>query len=458
MAKHLIVHENLLIVGVCDANFKLFALNWLESLKRVSLLDYVRLVCLDDELYDSIDFPGKMRIPEIEVTKHEHLFHAKVHAAHHFLKQGYDVLIVDMDVVFLKDPLPAILPLIDQYDVIGQDTKMPTPGEPVNTGFYFLKCCEATVNLTDLSNDDDLIEIMGYEDQKILNYKLINQNVRFMTLDQSEFPTGRYLRIAEPKNAYIIHFSCCGPHKIRAMRQYNCWFMDKTADEGVRIGIQRTQRERRRRALLKRGGRPRRRRRPVLQTALIPGAPPLATIPQSNANLRWELIVEAAELADLNVARYAEIGVFRGGNFKYILRRYPIAQHYLIDPWDAYEEYVQSKTAMGIPHEKGLYEKAYAIVMRMFGNRDNVHIIREHASKAVDKIPDDMDIIFIDGNHEYSYVKQDIENYLPKVRPGGILCGHDYGLYKSGVKKAVDEVLGEDVFLANCMMWFHHKQ
>lgn len=35
------------------------------------------------------------------------------------------------------------------------------------------------------------------------------------------------------------------------------------------------------------------------------------------------------------------------------------------------------------------------------------------------------DIIFIDGCHLYQNVKKDIELYLPKVKPGGILCGHD---------------------------------
>lgn len=35
------------------------------------------------------------------------------------------------------------------------------------------------------------------------------------------------------------------------------------------------------------------------------------------------------------------------------------------------------------------------------------------------------DIIFIDADHRYSQVKADLASYLPKVRPGGILCGHD---------------------------------
>lgn len=47
------------------------------------------------------------------------------------------------------------------------------------------------------------------------------------------------------------------------------------------------------------------------------------------------------------------------------------------------------------------------------------------SSKAAKVVAGDFDLIFIDADHRYSYVKQDIENYLPKVRDGGILCGHD---------------------------------
>ncbi len=35
------------------------------------------------------------------------------------------------------------------------------------------------------------------------------------------------------------------------------------------------------------------------------------------------------------------------------------------------------------------------------------------------------DLVFIDGDHSYEAAKRDIEMWLPKVKPGGILCGHD---------------------------------
>lgn len=55
------------------------------------------------------------------------------------------------------------------------------------------------------------------------------------------------------------------------------------------------------------------------------------------------------------------------------------------------------------------------------------------------------DMIFIDGDHRYSYVKKDIELWVPKGNPRAFILLHDYASEKSkpkaGVKRAVDELL-----------------
>lgn len=51
------------------------------------------------------------------------------------------------------------------------------------------------------------------------------------------------------------------------------------------------------------------------------------------------------------------------------------------------------------------------------------------------------DFVFIDAAHDYDSVKADITAWLPKVRAGGILAGHDIGF--ASVRKAVTELLPE---------------
>lgn len=50
----------------------------------------------------------------------------------------------------------------------------------------------------------------------------------------------------------------------------------------------------------------------------------------------------------------------------------------------------------------------------------------------------DLDFVFIDGDHSYKAVRQDIEQWFPKLCDGGILSGHDYDVWP-GVNQAVDE-------------------
>jgi predicted O-methyltransferase YrrM len=59
-------------------------------------------------------------------------------------------------------------------------------------------------------------------------------------------------------------------------------------------------------------------------------------------------------------------------------------------------------------------------------------------SEAASRLFEDesFDFIFIDAEHLYDFVKQDLKNWYPKLKKGGIFAGHDY---REGVKKAVDE-------------------
>lgn len=54
---------------------------------------------------------------------------------------------------------------------------------------------------------------------------------------------------------------------------------------------------------------------------------------------------------------------------------------------------------------------------------------------AAARHPETFDMVFIDGDHEYESVRRDISQWLPKIEPGGIICGDDVNL--PGVRRAL---------------------
>jgi len=74
----------------------------------------------------------------------------------------------------------------------------------------------------------------------------------------------------------------------------------------------------------------------------------------------------------------------------------------------------------------------------------NVFPIRDTSLEALRIFPDGwFDLVFIDANHLYSYVKQDIQGWMPKVRKDGILCGHDCEQYYTKYNETDQKLIAE---------------
>jgi len=135
-----------------------------------------------------------------------------------------------------------------------------------------------------------------------------------------------------------------------------------------------------------------------------------------------------------------EIGTSHGINAHAILSFLPMKTLYLIDPYFKYIEYIE-KWAPN--HSQNDFDNDYMIAKkRLKKYKNKIQFIKMKSEEAIMLsclIPNDLDFVYIDGNHDYNYVKKDLELYYPKVKDGGVLGGDNFEAKFQGVPRAVLE-------------------
>ena len=130
-----------------------------------------------------------------------------------------------------------------------------------------------------------------------------------------------------------------------------------------------------------------------------------------------------------------EVGSYTGES-AVVFARY-VKKLVCVDPWSG--GYDPADIASGCDYNE---------VMQMFLARTkgcrNVSHIRMNSVEAAKSFEDGtLDVVYIDGAHDYQNVKDDILAWMPKLKAGGILAGHDYGSHAPGVVKAVEKIIGK---------------
>lgn len=168
---------------------------------------------------------------------------------------------------------------------------------------------------------------------------------------------------------------------------------------------------------------------------------------------RWDHIANL--INKYGMTTYAEVGVWDGHNLEKIMKKCPtLKKVYAVDPYKA-SNYKRQKVHMnaGQLTQKN-YDIMYNNIVWSLKNFKQINFLRLPSIEASKLIPDNsLDIVFIDGEHTYEAVRADIKAWLPKLKKGGILCGHDYQVETMGVIHAVHDCLGCDnvTILTDCM-------
>lgn len=155
---------------------------------------------------------------------------------------------------------------------------------------------------------------------------------------------------------------------------------------------------------------------------------------------------------ELGFKKGAEIGVAGGRNSRRFCMLIPGLRLYCVDPWSVQEDYQW----MDRPSET---QKNYFLAKERLAPYD-AHLIRATSMDAVRNWEEELDFVFIDGNHKFDYVMQDIIEWGRVVRQGGYISGHDYRSRFPGVVTAVNayvEAHDARLFLGDEGIWFVEK-
>lgn len=117
----------------------------------------------------------------------------------------------------------------------------------------------------------------------------------------------------------------------------------------------------------------------------------------------------------------AEVGTFKGEFTREVVSGW-MGTMYMIDVWRPLgDEYLDASN-------HAIHTTAYADAMENIkGLEDRAIMIRATSEVAADIFTNEsLDFVYIDANHAYDFVKQDIALWYPKVKAGGYIGGHDY--------------------------------
>lgn len=182
----------------------------------------------------------------------------------------------------------------------------------------------------------------------------------------------------------------------------------------------------------------------------------------SGAHLRGAALLE--KLGEIKDPIGAEIGVFQGAMSRRLLAYRNDLRLIMVDSWAVhFPENTYAETGDFHAHLDAFQQEiSYRNAVDSIGfARDRAMILRQNSTDAAKTVLDrSLDFVFIDADHSEAGCWADIHAWLPKLKPGALLCGHDYAnsnFPQFGVTQAVNRFATENDYrieLGPNFTWF----
>jgi predicted O-methyltransferase YrrM len=146
---------------------------------------------------------------------------------------------------------------------------------------------------------------------------------------------------------------------------------------------------------------------------------------------------------------FVEVGVYTGASVCFLAQKLkerglPFKLH-AVDLWELAATTDYKDLPMGVEVWEALKER-----MALTGTSYDIQIHKMASVDASNQFAHaSLDFIFIDADHSYEAVKRDIKAWWPKLRPHGMIAGHDILEKTCGVEKAVKEIFGNNYQIVN---------
>jgi hypothetical protein len=156
---------------------------------------------------------------------------------------------------------------------------------------------------------------------------------------------------------------------------------------------------------------------------------------------------------------WVEVGVWRGDNARRVMRSCHDGVRYIgVDPWRVVDspEYRAYATKDALATQDAMDRYAAEALTKVQPWRKRCRLLRLSSVEAArDLAGQQFDLVFIDAEHTYDALTADIAAWLPLIKAGSWLGGHDYGKDRfPGVTQAVDELFAGRVELGSDSTWW----